>query len=233
MRMPNGALTSLAGNVDPHHRGRRRGPNPRPRRGPETVERLVGEHEPDVVGLSVMTFQRRTAKGIIDLVRTRRPSVARRRRRLRSEPRARGLTRIRTAASTSSCAAKARSRSGSCCARSRHGAASDRHCGPVVSEAPTDSAHNPARAVSGLEDGEIRPPRARRASARGLHAARPAGRRDRDLARLHLRLQLLLDYRDARTQLPHLRLRARLGRHRATRGTAARDRSSSWTTTSR
>jgi hypothetical protein len=32
-------------------------------------------HEPDVVGLLVMTFQRKTAKGIIDLVRTRRPSA--------------------------------------------------------------------------------------------------------------------------------------------------------------
>jgi hypothetical protein len=40
---------------------------------PCPVERLVAEHEPDLVGLSVMTFQRKTAKGIIDLVRTRRP----------------------------------------------------------------------------------------------------------------------------------------------------------------
>jgi hypothetical protein len=31
----------------------------------ETVERLLAEHEPDIVGLSVMTFQRKTAKGII------------------------------------------------------------------------------------------------------------------------------------------------------------------------
>jgi len=74
-RMPNGALSSLAGNVDPHHRvavadlvlvqGRVR----------ETVERLVRELEPDVVGLSVMTFQRRTARRIVDLVRALRPSV--------------------------------------------------------------------------------------------------------------------------------------------------------------
>ena len=35
----------------------------------------MAEYEPDVVGLSVMTFQRKTAKGIIDLVRTRRPSA--------------------------------------------------------------------------------------------------------------------------------------------------------------
>ena len=74
-RMPNGALSSLAGNVDPHHRvavadlvlvqGRVR----------ETVERLVRDLEPDVVGLSVMTFQRRTARRIIDLVRAWRPSA--------------------------------------------------------------------------------------------------------------------------------------------------------------
>jgi len=38
-----------------------------------TVERLVGEIQPDVVGLSVMTFQRRTAFKVIDLVRALRP----------------------------------------------------------------------------------------------------------------------------------------------------------------
>jgi radical SAM superfamily enzyme YgiQ (UPF0313 family) len=41
----------------------------------ETVERLVREIEPDVIGLSVMTFQRRTAKKIIDLVRALRPTA--------------------------------------------------------------------------------------------------------------------------------------------------------------
>jgi radical SAM superfamily enzyme YgiQ (UPF0313 family) len=75
MRMPNGALGSLAGNVDPHHRvaiadlilvqSRVRG----------TVERLLREIEPDVVGLSIMTFQRRTAKKLIGLVRALRPGA--------------------------------------------------------------------------------------------------------------------------------------------------------------
>src|SRR4249920_752633 len=75
IRMPNGALSSLAGNVDPHHRvavadlilaqGRVR----------ETVERLLDEGQPDVVGLSVMTFQRRTARRIVEMVRQRRPSA--------------------------------------------------------------------------------------------------------------------------------------------------------------
>jgi len=73
IRMPNGALTSLAGNVDPHHRVAAADLLLVQDRVRETVERLVAEHEPDVVGLSVMTFQRKTAKGIIDLVRTRRP----------------------------------------------------------------------------------------------------------------------------------------------------------------
>jgi radical SAM superfamily enzyme YgiQ (UPF0313 family) len=76
IRMPNGALSSLAGNVDPHHevavadlilvQGRVR----------ETVERLVREKEPDVVGLSVMTFQRRTARRIVEIVRGIRPRAA-------------------------------------------------------------------------------------------------------------------------------------------------------------
>jgi radical SAM superfamily enzyme YgiQ (UPF0313 family) len=79
IRMPNGALTSLAGNVDPHHRVAAADLLLVQSRVRETVERLVAEHEPDVVGLSVMTFQRKTAKGIIDLVRARRPSARARR----------------------------------------------------------------------------------------------------------------------------------------------------------
>src|SRR5213595_4242747 len=72
IRMPNGALTSLAGNVDPQHRVAAADLLLVQNRVRETVERLVAEHEPDLVGLSVMTFQRKTAKDIIDLVRTRR-----------------------------------------------------------------------------------------------------------------------------------------------------------------
>ena len=77
VRMPNGALTSLAGNVDPHHRVAAADLLLVQDRVRETVERLIAEHEPDVVGLSVMTFQRKTAKGIIDVVRTRRPRMGR------------------------------------------------------------------------------------------------------------------------------------------------------------
>ena len=61
IRMPNGALASLAGNIDSHHHvaiadlvlvqsAVRR-----------TLERLLHDEQPDVVGLSVMTFQRITA----------------------------------------------------------------------------------------------------------------------------------------------------------------------------
>jgi anaerobic magnesium-protoporphyrin IX monomethyl ester cyclase len=70
VRMPNGALASLAANVDPHHEvaiadlvlvqsSVRR-----------TVERLVHDIRPDLVGLSVMTFQRGTARRVIALIRT-------------------------------------------------------------------------------------------------------------------------------------------------------------------
>jgi radical SAM superfamily enzyme YgiQ (UPF0313 family) len=75
VRIPNGALASLAGNVDPHHRVAiadlilaqgRVGP---------TIARLMQEHEPDVVGLSVMTFQRATAMKIAQLIRRLRPGA--------------------------------------------------------------------------------------------------------------------------------------------------------------
>jgi anaerobic magnesium-protoporphyrin IX monomethyl ester cyclase len=75
VRMPNGALTSLAGNVDSHHRVGVADLILAQRRVAETVKRLVDECAPDVVGLSVMTFQRRTALKIASLVRALRPSA--------------------------------------------------------------------------------------------------------------------------------------------------------------
>ena len=74
-RMPNGALASIAGNVDRHHQvavadlilaERAVGP---------TVERLVRQIDPDVVGLSVMTFQRRTALRLVRTIRAMKPAV--------------------------------------------------------------------------------------------------------------------------------------------------------------
>src|SRR5687767_8458357 len=75
IRMPNGALTSLAGNVDPHHKIAVADLILAQQEIRATVERLVREVQPDLVGLSVMTFQRKTAKKIINLIRTLIPNV--------------------------------------------------------------------------------------------------------------------------------------------------------------
>jgi anaerobic magnesium-protoporphyrin IX monomethyl ester cyclase len=73
MRMPNGALGSLAGNVDPHHHVAIADLILVQRNVRRTIERLVSEIQPEVVGLSVMTFQRKTAMKIAALVRALRP----------------------------------------------------------------------------------------------------------------------------------------------------------------
>jgi len=75
IRMPNGALASLAGNVDHHHRVAIADlilvqDTVRP-----TIERLVREIDPDLVGLSVMTFQRRTALEVARFLRGLSPRV--------------------------------------------------------------------------------------------------------------------------------------------------------------
>jgi radical SAM superfamily enzyme YgiQ (UPF0313 family) len=75
IRMPNGALTSLAGNVDPHHKVAVADLILAQRQVRETVERLMRELQPDVVGLSVMTFQRKTAKKIASLIRIIKPDA--------------------------------------------------------------------------------------------------------------------------------------------------------------
>jgi anaerobic magnesium-protoporphyrin IX monomethyl ester cyclase len=75
VRMPNGALCSLAGNIDPHHRVAVADLILVQKTVRQTVERLVRELQPDVVGLSVMTFQRKTALQMIALLRSLRPDV--------------------------------------------------------------------------------------------------------------------------------------------------------------
>ena len=75
IRMPNGALTSLAGNVDQHHRVAVADLILVQRQVRETVTRLVRKLDPEVVGLSIMTFQRRTAARLIALIRALRPGV--------------------------------------------------------------------------------------------------------------------------------------------------------------
>ena len=75
IRMPNGALASLAGNLDPHHRVAIADLVLAQSSVRQTVERLVMDLQPDVVGLSVMTFQRSTARRIIALIRSLKPDV--------------------------------------------------------------------------------------------------------------------------------------------------------------
>jgi radical SAM superfamily enzyme YgiQ (UPF0313 family) len=73
IRMPNGALASLAGNVDRHHRVAIADLILAQDRVAATVAQLMARLEPAVVGLSVMTFQRGTAFKLMALVRNLRP----------------------------------------------------------------------------------------------------------------------------------------------------------------
>ena len=75
IRMPNGALASLAGNVDAHHRVAIADLILCHDSVRQTLVRLMQEFNPDVIGLSVMTFQRRTAGRVIELARELKPSV--------------------------------------------------------------------------------------------------------------------------------------------------------------
>jgi anaerobic magnesium-protoporphyrin IX monomethyl ester cyclase len=75
VRMPNGALASLAGNVDAHHHVAIADLILVQRAVRATVERLVRDTEPDVVALSVMTFQRATAMALARIIRKLRPEA--------------------------------------------------------------------------------------------------------------------------------------------------------------
>jgi len=75
VRMPNGALASLAGNVDLHHRVAIADLILCLDSVREAVTQLIREHNPEIIGLSVMTFQRRTAGRIVELARQLRPSA--------------------------------------------------------------------------------------------------------------------------------------------------------------
>jgi radical SAM superfamily enzyme YgiQ (UPF0313 family) len=158
IRMPNGALTSLAGNVDPHHRVAVADLVLVQNRVRETVERLLAEHQPDVVGLSVMTFQRKTAKAIIDLVRTRCPGAC-----------------VVIGGYDPSLAPEAYTEGPGRGAdfivrgegeitfrellRAIEAQREYDHIAGLCYRSSDGYRHNPARGVSGLQDGEIRPPR--------------------------------------------------------------------------
>ena len=75
VRMPNGALASLAGNLDPHHHVAIADLVLAQATVGETIARLMRDVRPDLVGLSVMTFQRSTARRIIAFVRSIAPGV--------------------------------------------------------------------------------------------------------------------------------------------------------------
>jgi anaerobic magnesium-protoporphyrin IX monomethyl ester cyclase len=75
MRMPNGALGSLAGNVDGHHQVATVDLVLAQASVTSTITQLMSRLAPDIVGLSVMTFQRETARRIIALVRALKPDT--------------------------------------------------------------------------------------------------------------------------------------------------------------
>ena len=75
MRMPNGALASLAGNAGSGHDFAIADLILVQDRVVATVEGLMRDRDPDVVGLSVMTFQRRTALRLVRVIRAIKPGV--------------------------------------------------------------------------------------------------------------------------------------------------------------
>ena len=75
IRMPNGALASLAGNLDPHHHVAIADLVLAQASVRQTVKELIDRLQPDLVGLSVMTFQRVTARRLIAFIRSIKPDV--------------------------------------------------------------------------------------------------------------------------------------------------------------
>ena len=103
---------------------------------------------------------------------------------------------------------------------------------PLISQ--RDGVHrNLTGAIASLADNAIRLPNRSARVLDGLHDAGPHRGRRRNVARLYVRLQLLLDHRNARAQFSRLPDRARARRHCAMPGAMARERSFSSTTTSR
>lgn len=157
IRMPNGALSSLAGNIDSHHKVAVADLVLVQHQVRETVDRLMRELEPDVIGLSVMTFQRKTAKKIIELARELKPNV-----------------RIAVGGYDPSLAAEAYTEDSSSVVdfivrgegeltfRELLRAIEDErgfdHINGLTYRSGDRFYQNPDRAVNGLENGEIRPP---------------------------------------------------------------------------
>ena len=214
MRMPNAALVSLAGNVDDHHEVAVADLILVQRSVHDTVVRLMREVDPDLVGLSVMTFQRRTALRVVRLIRSIKPSV-----------------RIVLGGYDPSLAPEMYEDpslgidwlvrgEGELTFRElvraiEHGRDPGNIAGlsfrPLVS-VPLPPHLRPRR--DDVDVGRGPSPQAGQPRAVGVHVPWTTDRSRRDVPRLHLRLQLLFDHRDARQELPHLRLRAGAGGHR-------------------
>ena len=75
MRMPNAALASLAGNIDAHHEVAIADLICAQHDVPGTARRLVRAFRPQLAGLSIMTFQRQTARGIMRILRQENPAL--------------------------------------------------------------------------------------------------------------------------------------------------------------
>jgi radical SAM superfamily enzyme YgiQ (UPF0313 family) len=75
MRMPNAALASLAGNVDEHHEVSVADLICVQDSVVATVRQLVSDLRPDLIGLSIMTFQRRTGLALIRMVTDMHPGA--------------------------------------------------------------------------------------------------------------------------------------------------------------
>ena len=216
MRFPNGALGSLAGNVDAHHevacadlilaQGDVGG----------TVARLIAERQPDVVGLSIMTFQRRTAQRVAALCRALRPGI-----RLVVGGYDPSLAPAVYEDPAWDVDAVVRGEGDitfrELVRRYETGVEPADVAGLAYRTASWPRAY-PAAAGQCAQRRRRAAAEAHGAGPLGLHLRRPAGGRGGDLARLHLRLQLLLDHRDARPQLPRVADRAGRRRHRRRRG---------------
>lgn len=199
IRMPNGGLTSIAGNIDSHHRVAIADLVLVQKNVRETLLRLMADLNPDVVGLSVMTFQRRTASRIAELLRASKPSL-----RIVAGGYDPSLAREAYQATAVDFIVRGE---GELTFREllralEEGRGFEKICG--LSYRDGDHwIHNPNRPVGGLKDGEIRlPNRAARVLGGYTLLGRPVD--VVETSRLYLRLQFLLNYRNARAQFPHL-----------------------------
>ena len=212
VRMPNGALASLAANVDAHHRVAVADLILVQRSVDAAIRRLMREHDPEVVGLSVMTFQRETAFSLMALLRTIKPGVQ-----LVVGGYDPSLAREAYLGSEADFIVRGEGEVTFCellraVEQDRGFEAIDGLSWRAGNDARDPWRHNRNRGLADPATNQAAEPR--RQGAVRLHDQWAAGGCHRDLAGLHVRLQLLLDHRDARTQLQPVLDRAGDRRHR-------------------